>query len=718
VRAAHPRARLEGAIPILSVYFALAALYVWQASEHPVPTLYTDEIEMTQLSRSIAETGSPARRGDPYEGMPSLVAYVLAPVWWLGSAATSYAAAKLLLVLAMTATIFPAYALARMVVPRWYALAAAGAAAAVPALAYAPVLVEEPLAYPLATLCLWLIARAYVEPSWMRIATAVVLTGAAMLARTQLSILFAVFALGFLWYGWQSERVVAWRSTWSRWDWVGAAVLMVGIAVAFSAFVGHFSQSWRETTGFYRDRIVEHMSWAAGALAIGIGVLPLIAGIAALARPRDEPRDPKTRAFVVTSVASIVVFLAYTGIKGAFISTRFSTLVVERNLIYLCPILFAATALAIARGVGRTWAIAGAAVFTLWVVTAVPLRLGEYPYYEAHGLSMAAFANRELGWPEGRIEDALVVTCLLALALVLALRFVRRGSTAFAAVATAVGIGVLAWTLTSEVYAAEGERLLAKRVESNLPVPKDWVERETGGGSVVMLGQQMLDDATGIWLTEFFNPSLKKVWSVDGTAPGPGAILTPDLAAADGTLTPNPRTDYAITLNGVELQAPEVARVGQYILYRVDQKPLKVAAGVTGVDHDGWISDSDDDRVAEAAYNRFDVSRDGPGFASVNVSRVGACLGAETAKVTARIGPLGIGRDNQPAIARVTEVQEKPLPDCETNGFLLSPPAGPWRVEVSITPTFIPHELDVNHSDRRGLGATFTAGFRPFSPGG
>jgi hypothetical protein len=712
VRAAHPYARLEGAIPILSVYFALAALYVWQASEHPVPTLYTDEIEMTQLSRSIADTGSPARRGAPYDGMPSLVAYVLAPVWWLGSAATSYAAAKLLLVLAMTATIFPAYALARMVVPRWYALAAAGAAAAVPALAYAPVLVEEPLAYPLATLGLWLIARAYVQPSRMRIATAVVVTGTAMLTRTQLSILFAVFALGFLWLGWQSERVVVWRSTWSRWDWVGAVVLMIGIAVAFSAFVGHFSQSWRETTGFYRDRIVEHMSWAAGALAIGIGVLPLIAGIAALARPRDEPRDPKTRAFVVTSVASIVVFLAYTGIKGAFISTRFSTLVVERNLIYLCPILFAATALAIARGVGRTWAIAGAAVFTLWVVTAVPLRLGEYPYYEAHGLSMAALANRELGWPQGRIEDALVVTCVLALAFVLALRFVRRGSTAFAAIAAAAGVGVLAWTLTSEVYAAEGEQLLAKRIESNLPVPSDWVERETGGGSVVMLGQQMLDDATGIWLTEFFNPSLKKVWSVDGTAPGPGAILTPDLAAADGTLTPNPRTDYAMTLNGVELQAPEVARVGQYILYRVDQEPLKVAAGVTGVDHDGWISDSDDDRVAEAAYNRFDVSGDGPGFAIVKLSREAWCTGGK-ARAFARIGPLGVGPDKQPAIERVTARRIATVRDCRTTGISLPVPGGPWRVEVSVSPTFSPHEIDVNHGDRRQLGAVFSAYFQP-----
>jgi hypothetical protein len=704
-------ARLQGAVPLLSVYCGLAALYAWQASEHAVPTLYTDEIELMQLSRSIADTGEAARRGDPY-GMPTLVAYFLAPVWWLGSAATSYAAAKLLLVLSMTATVFPAYLLARLVVPRWYALAAAACTTAVPALAYSPVLVEEPLAYPLATVSLWLIARAYIAPSWMRIGTAIVVSAAAMLTRTQLSILFAVFALAFIWRAWQSEPGRRWRSTWTTWDWVGAVALMVGIAVGFSAFVGAFSQSWRDTTGYYPDRILEHASWAAGALAIGIGVLPVIAGIAALARPRGEPRDPETHAFVVTGVAAIVVFLAYTGVKGAFISLEFSTLVVERNLIYLCPILFASTALAIHRGVGRWWAIAGAAAFTLWVVTAVPLRLGEYPYYEAHGLSMAAFLNRELSWPEARIEDWFVAVCLVSVVLILALRFLPRGSTAFMVVAAGVAVGVFAWTLTTEIYAAEGERTLADQVASNHVVPYDWVERETGGGSVVVLGQQMLDDATGVWLNEFFNPSIKKVWSVDGTAPGPGAILTPDLAAADGTLAPNPGTEYAITLNGVELQAPEVTRLGQYILYRVDRRPLKLAAGVTGIDHDGWITGTEEKKVAEAAYNRFDVSGDGPGQAIVRLSREAWCTGGR-AMATVRIGPIGIGPDSQPAITRTTTVQRKPVLDCKTTGFALPVPAGPWRVEVSVSPTFSPHDIDVNHGDTRQLGAVFTAYFQP-----
>jgi len=699
-------ARLQGAIPLLVVYFGLAALYSWQASRHPVPTIFTDELELTQLSRAIAETGSPARRGEAYGGLATLVAYVLAPVWWLGAASSAYAAAKLILVLAMTAAVFPAYALARLVVPRWYALAAAGASTAVPALAYSTILVEEPLAYPLATLALWLIARALVRPGWRRIGAAVLVSAAAALTRTQLAVLFAVLALGLLWLAWQSEPVRTWRSGWSRWDWVGAVTLVVGGALAFSALMGHLSTSWRNTTGFYKERIFEHGVWAMGALAIGVGVLPVLAGIAALSRPKGERRDPETRAFVVTSVAALAAFIWYAGIKGAYISTVFATLVVERNVIYLCPILFAATALAVARGVGRGWAIAGAAIFTVYVVSGTPLHLEQYPYYEAHGLSIAAFANREWGWAEGTIENTLVVACVVALAVVLALKLLRWGSVAFAAVAGAAAVAVVVWSMTAEVYAAEGERLLSTRIERNLPKPYDWVERATGGKSVVVIGQQ-ISDGTNIWLTEFFNPSVRKMWSLDGTATAVGGpILTPDLGDADGTLSPSPETDYALALNGVELQAPVVARRRGATLYRIDGQPVKLASGITGLFSDGWMA-------GKASYNRFDLSRDGPGFARIKLSREAWCGKDKPGKATVRIGPVTIGPDIQPAIARVIETQTAVLHSCQAHTFLLGAPSVPWRVEVTIKPTFSPHKLDPSKSDTRELGALLEAGFLP-----
>jgi hypothetical protein len=712
-------ARFLAAVPLLAVYFGLAALYAWQASRRPVPTIFTDELELTQLARAIAETGEPARRGEPY-GLATLVAYVLAPVWWLGTSTASWAAAKLVLTLAMTATVFPAYGLARMVVAKWYALGAAGAAVAVPALAYAPFLVEEPLAYPLATLALWLIARALERPSWARVSAALGASVVAALTRTQLSILLMVLLLGLLWIGWQTETVRRWRSTWSTWDWAGAVILVVGVVFAFSAAIGHASTAWRNTTFAFKDRIFENAAWAMGALAIGIGVLPVLAGIAALARPRSEKRDPATGAFVVTSVAAIAVFLSYAGIKGAYNSTVFSTLVVERNLIYLCPVLFAATALAFARGVGRGWAIAGAAVFTIYVVTAAPLRLDQYPYYEAHGLSIAAFANRVLHWDERTIENALVAVCIAALVVVVVLKLLRRSSVGYAVVAGVAAVVVVAWSLTAQVYAAEGERLFSERIDRNLAKPYAWVDDAAQGGSVVVLGQRM-SDPTGVWLTEFFNPDIRKMWSLDGSAAYVGGpILTPDLNAVDGTLTPTPGTDYALAVNGVRLQSPVVARRENAVLYRIDGGPLKLQDALVGRESDGWMKADPGMTTARASYTRYDVSKDEPGLAYVRLTREGWCpkpRSRTTGKVTVRIGPVGIGPDKQPMIRQVTETRRFDVPDCQGNGTTLSPPNVPWRMEMSVSPTFIPNQIDPTKSDRRQLGAVLEAGFQPlFGP--
>jgi hypothetical protein len=699
-------ARLRDAVPLLSVYFGLAALYAWQAARRPVPTIFTDELELTQLSRAIADTGRAARRGAPYPfGLPSLEAYVLAPVWWLGTVSASYATAKLVLVLAMTATIFPAYALARLVVSRWYALAAAGGAVAVPALAYSPIFVEEPLAYPLSTLALWLIARTLVKPSWSRVAVATLACAIGTLTRSELRVLFAVLAVGLLWLGWESEPARRWRGSWTGWDWAGAAMLFVGFVLGFMALMGHLDASWAVTNAQWKGRIFHNGVWAVGALAIGIGILPLLAGTAALVRPRREPRDPETRAFVVTSAAALVGFIWYAAIKGAYVSTTFATIVAERNVIYLCPVLFAATALAIARGVGRGWAIAGSAIFTFYVVRGTPLHLDQYPYYEAHGLSIAAFANREWGWPQTRIEHALLLGCAISLAVVVALRVLRSSSTAFRAVAGTAAVAVLVWSLTAEVYAAQGERRLSDRIANNLPEPYNWVEQATGGKSVVVLGQQFTD-ATGEWLTEFWNPAITKVWSIDGTAPPPGPVVTPNLAAPNGTLWPTPGTAYALAMNGVTLQAPVVAQRDGDILYRLDGKPLRLASAVTGLYSDGWMGD-------HASYNRYDVSHDGPGFAVVNLSRVAWCGKDVPGKATVEIGPVTIGPDKQPAIAHVTATQTKTLHHCTAKGFLLPVPNRPWRVEITIEPTFSPHDLDPSSSDRRQLGAVVSAGFQP-----
>jgi len=83
------RARLESAAPLIGAYLLLATLYAWQAWRRETPTIFSDELETTQISRAIAETGHAARRGEPY-GFTSLVPWFTAPFWWLHPVATAY----------------------------------------------------------------------------------------------------------------------------------------------------------------------------------------------------------------------------------------------------------------------------------------------------------------------------------------------------------------------------------------------------------------------------------------------------------------------------------------------------------------------------------------------------------------------------------------------------------------------------------------------------
>jgi len=448
--------------------------------------------------------------------------------------------------------------------------------------------------------------------------------------------------------------------------------------------------------------------------------------VSALARPKDEERDPRTRAFVITAIATLVVFVAYAGVKGAYISTVFATQVAERNLIYLCPVLFVATALAFARGIGRGWAIAGAGIFTLIIVARTPLHL-DFPYYEAHGFSIATLANRELHMSKDMIEGVLVGVAVVAFLVVVALKLVRPRSTAFTAIAAGAAVVVLAWGLTGQVYAAEGERDFSELLDGGLPKPNDWVQEATNGGSVAVLGQQIID-ATNIQLTEFFNPAIKLMWSLDGSAINVGGpILTPDPKGVDGTLTPVPGTKYVLAVNGLELQAPIVARRKDAVLYRIDGGPIKLKDALVGQQTDGWMVGSSEDPVARASYTRYDVSADGPGFASVRLTRENWCPRRDlrqTAKAIVRIGPVGIGPDKQPRIERVTETRRFAFRDCQADGVTLTPPTArdgspvPWRMEITVSPTFRPKDVDPSKSDSRLLGAQIKeARFRPLFGG-
>jgi hypothetical protein len=689
---------------LVLVYAGTASLAIWQGSLHLSPTIFTDEIEMTQLARSIADTGHATLRGMPYSHLAPLAAYLSAPFWLIHDVPTAYWWIKTSNALLMASAVFPAYALARLAVnPRWALFAAAGTGFS-PALAYAPILVKEPTAYPAATLALFLITRSVARPtrwSFLLAAGGCVL---GFLAKSQLLVLFGVLLLAAGAVVWRTERATAFRRTWTRSDWIGAVVLTVGLVIAANAFVSHKSMQWYISTAFFQGRMLDLGLWAGGALAIGLGMIPLVAGLASLVRPKGEAPRPGVDALAIVTVSSIACFGLYTAVKAAFLSTVFATLTVERNLIFLVPLLFAGTALFLERRGGRWWAVLAAGALGIYLVHTTPYSLTQYPNYEAHGLAIIAFANRIFRWPAATIEHALImVTVVTTLALVLVPRL-RSARVAGGVVVALAGISLL-WTGTTEIYAAHGESDFSKRLYATLPKPANWLDLQTKGRPVLFLGQAVRDP-NPVNLLEFWNRSLVKIWALDGTAPGPGATATPNVDKPDGTLT-NPSTDFVLTMPGVDINGRRVGTsVGGYSLFTIDGQ-LRLRTAETGVYPDGWMGPN-------ATYSQYDVAPGERGHLVVVLSRTSWCGKDVRSVAVIRVGPTA-AKDGQPSIARVTSETAGVLHSCQAKTFALPTPPVSWRAEVTIAPTFSPASIDPRLGDPRQLGAVVTFKYVPGS---
>jgi hypothetical protein len=154
------------------------------------------------------------------------------------------------------------------------------------------------------------------------------------------------------------------------------------------------------------------------------------------------------------------------------------------------------------------------------------------------------------------------------------------------------------------------------------------------------------------------------------------------------------------------------------VLYRLDGRPLQLAAAVTGQESDGWLVAKREETVARGSYTRYDVSRDAPGFVLVKLSRLGWCPSPPgRTNATVRIGPVAIGPDKQPTIGEVTETRTVVVNDCTTEPVLFAAQDVPWRVEVEVSPTVSPRDVDPSKSEARQLGATMSVEIVPLSSG-
>jgi hypothetical protein len=709
--------RLVAVLPLASIFLWLCVLYAWEAWRHGTPWLFTDELQLAELSRSIAHHGRPELRGDP-SGLHSLYVVLTAPAWLLPGVAKGYAAAKYIGVVAMTLTLVPAYLLARLVASPLASLVAGLGATAAPFLVYSSYLTPEAIAYPWATLCLYLIAQALITKRRWWIVAAVLASLVAPAVKGALAVVPAAFAVAALLMLWSSERGRRWRARWTPEDWTGWLFLVAGAVIVAGGFLSMASQQYLLMTWYYHGRIFWHAMWATGALTIGLGVAPLVTGIGVLLRLPGEQPSRAFRAFRCTFVAAALAFGLYTGIKGAYNQYEFATRVWERNIMYVAPLLFVGLAVWLDRRRLNPWAAGFGIVFAAFLLGKTPYLMQFRFSSDSPGLAILGELNRRLSFTPTDAKillyAILVVTALLLLAPQLVRRISLRAATGIAA---ALAVFVVGWNIAGQLSASAATTAFSDQFLENIHRPMDWVDAHTHGARTVYLGQSMDMEQESTWLLEFWNRSLTDMWSLDGTAPGPGATMTPDVRGDNGVLLdsehrPVTRDVYAIVDPGIDVAGTFVARhphsagggIQDWRLIKVAE-PIRLLGSVTGLYPDHWSQPSG------SAYTRYGGAA---GTLRLHVSRLEALGKPSPATVTITMGTLGIDKHRQPTISHVTKVVRWTITGHAARWFTLKPPSSKFRVEVTVTPPFVPAATPgADSSDRRQLGAVLTYRFVP-----
>ncbi|HEY4346022.1 MAG TPA: hypothetical protein VGM80_00405 [Gaiellaceae bacterium] len=649
--------------PWAALVLGVLIFYWVEASLRKGPWLFSDELEWSQLSRSIATTGHAARRTAP-NSFESLYSYLIAPAWWIHSTNSAYAAIKYLDSLVMCLTAVPVYLLSRLLVSRRTAVVVALLSIAIPSMAYSTFIVPESLAYLWFTATALASIRALARPGVRAAVPAVLLSACGPLIRSEFVILpvALVVAAVILWIlrggasALQVRRIAA------------AAGALALFGYLFNRFVVMRVQTWN-TGQYFNHHTLGQGSVAAGALAIGLGMGPVVGGLASLHLP-DRRSEPAYRAFVAYLGSVTAVCLVYTAAKATYLIANLGDLIEERNLFFLSPLLLLGTALVLeARRVD--WYLLGAAcVGVVAVVWSNRLEVGA-PYYEAPGLAVPTLLNRNFVFTVADIHAVLIGATAITVALILCRT--RRWTGTIAAVLAC------AWLLTGEIYFTRTSDQTASLYATKLAAPHTWIDAHTGRAPTTFLGGGVpLQDAGPVWLTEFWNRSIDHVFAVDDSAPPPGPIAAPYFLSIDGRLADYTGDRYTVAGAGIVLDAPVVAVNPPFTLYSTPT-PWRVESEVHNITGDGW-------GLNPFRYSYF--PRGGPGVIKVELSRTGYNNpAAPPGRATIEVGTVKLDSNGDPAFGRVVSIIHAMVPN---GGKVVVPvhvASTPATVSVTVTPT-------------------------------
>ena len=499
---------LAGIVALSAGVRVLFALWV------PAPWLFIDEFMYSELGKSFAATGHFAIRDVQGVEYGPLYPLLIAPAYAVfDNLPHAYMAVKLINSVVMSTAAVPAYFLARRLLSRRGALAAAALSLALPSMVYVASVMTESLFYPLFLTAALAIVRVLERPSAGRQVVALAVLAAAVLTRSQAVALLpalvtaivaasAVDGAGFF------RRLRAFAPTWLG---LAGAISAVGawelghgrsVTAVFQASQGVWSQHYSI------GAVLRWFAYHVAELDLYAGVLPFAAFLV-LATFAFNRADKALRVFALVS-GSLVFWLLL--VSATFASSlteyeaRTGARVFDRYTFYVVPFLLIALLAWVSGRVpvsGRKTAVVAVAAGLL------PLAL---PYKDlidsqavAHTLGLLPWAINDHGAVVAR-PHVLAFVAIIALSLG-ALFYLLRAPRLRYVAPLLVGL----YLVSAAVVGARWYWLEGSAAAPSGP-DKAWIDHAIGPNVESVAIWSGTAGPHLIWESEFFNRSVGRVY--------------------------------------------------------------------------------------------------------------------------------------------------------------------------------------------------------------
>jgi hypothetical protein len=577
------------ALALIAIAAASALLRTILASVAHAPVVFSDELGYEKLAQSIGRTGHLALFNERGLSYPPLYPIVLAPIYAVGgvSAPVAYGLIKVVNAGLMSVSIFPAYKIARYVLPRRSSLVAAGLSAVAPLMFYTSFSMSENLAYPLCLFAFWALLAAIRAPGLRNDA---LLLGAVVLAtaaRAQLVVLApAALTAVLLTAALDPEPSSRLPGRFVRavdrhrllFGAVGAVIVVAAAAAAagrdvLSVFGSYATVGHRGLPGL--GRFLRMLAWHVAGLDLAVGIIPFAAATitaVVLARRRFRGNALPFAAVAVSVTCWLIVEVAY---DAAVFDVGDVPRIHERYLIYLVPLFLVAllATLQIPEGEASATLYLTACGVAALLLLAIPFHtvINQVSAVDTFGLQPLAHTHG------GRIVPR-PHPALLAVggAAVLGLLFfhVRRQTRA-----TVILMLIPLLLIGSQELSRISAGSLFTR--SLLPVRADWVDAAKPAGPVVLVTSA--EDPIPALETAYANYSISRLYylcrPVAGHEFGERQVTIDQsgrFRASSGPVT----AAYAVVPDGIRLEGRIVARNrrGRQVLVALRGDGLRVSA--------------------------------------------------------------------------------------------------------------------------------------------